>query len=412
MELRPILSALWRHKITTGLIVLEIALSCAIICNLLFLIDARMQRMQRPSGVVENEVLLVKVGGTSASQDNDAAATTQADLVALRTIPGVKAAATASQATFGSAYMSRGVYLDKDAARTILYASSYAGSDELFDVLGLSLAAGRKFNPDEFIELNALETPDSTQGVPAVIITRHMAGTLFPGRSAVGQSIYAWGDQPIRIVGVVERLVRANDAGDAHYEDSMLFPVRIPYIKGGRFLIRVDDPARRAEVLKAAIKILHDGNSRRVVSERDSAPIEQMRDRYYLKDRAMAWLLVAACLGLVVITALGIVGLSSFWVQQRTKQIGVRRALGATRGQILRYFQTENFLLVTVGIALGMLLAYAINQWLMAKYALPRLPLSYLPIGAVTLWLLGQIAVFGPARRAAAVPPAVATRSV
>jgi putative ABC transport system permease protein len=99
-------------------------------------------------------------------------------------------------------------------------------------------------------------------------------------------------------------------------------------------------------------------------------------------------------------------------VQQRTKQIGVRRALGATRGQILRYFQTENFLLATLGIVIGMMLAYGINQLLMGKYELPRLPAIYLPIGAVVLWLLGQLAVFGPARRASAVPPAVATRTV
>ena len=126
----------------------------------------------------------------------------------------------------------------------------------------------------------------------------------------------------------------------------------------------------------------------------------------------MAWLLVAVCIALLVVTALGIVGLASFWVQQRTKQIGVRRALGATRTQILRYFQTENFLLATIGIVLGMLLAYAINQLLMGKYELPRLPLLYLPVGAAVLWLLGQIAVYWPARRAASVPPALATRSV
>ena len=67
--------------------------------------------------------------------------------------------------------------------------------------------------------------------------------------------------------------------------------------------------------------------------------------------------------------------------------------------------------MATIGIVLGMLLAYAINQLLMSKYELPRLPLYYLPIGAVLLWMLGQIAVFGPARKAASVPPAVATRS-
>ncbi|HEY1034782.1 MAG TPA: FtsX-like permease family protein, partial [Pseudoxanthomonas sp.] len=100
-----------------------------------------------------------------------------------------------------------------------------------------------------------------------------------------------------------------------------------------------------------------------------------------------------------------------FWVQQRTKQIGIRRALGATKGQILRYFQTENFLLATLGIVIGMILAYGINQLLMGKYELPRLPLLYLPVGAVLLWLLGQVAVYGPARKAASVPPAVATRT-
>ena len=108
----------------------------------------------------------------------------------------------------------------------------------------------------------------------------------------------------------------------------------------------------------------------------------------------------------------GIVGLASFWVQQRTRQIGIRRALGATRRQILRYFQTENFLLATLGIVIGMVMAYGINMLLMEKYELPRLPALFLPLGAVTLWLLGQIAVLGPALRAASVPPAVATRTV
>jgi putative ABC transport system permease protein len=85
--------------------------------------------------------------------------------------------------------------------------------------------------------------------------------------------------------------------------------------------------------------------------------------------------------------------------------------LGATRGDILRYFQIENFLIVTIGIVAGMILAYAINLMLMTIYELPRLPLGYLPIGAVVLWILGQLAVLAPALRAAAVPPVAAIRS-
>ena len=126
----------------------------------------------------------------------------------------------------------------------------------------------------------------------------------------------------------------------------------------------------------------------------------------------MVYLLAGVALALLIITALGVVGLASFWVQQRTRQIGVRRALGATKGDILRYFQTENFILATLGIVLGMGLAYGINLWLMKTYSVPRLPAEFLPIGAGLLWLLGQIAVLGPALRASMIPPAIATRSV
>ena len=126
----------------------------------------------------------------------------------------------------------------------------------------------------------------------------------------------------------------------------------------------------------------------------------------------MAYLLVIAAVALLVITALGMVGLASFWVQQRTRQIGIRRALGATRGDILRYFQLENFILATAGIVLGMGMAYWMNLFLMDKYEVARLPAEFLPIGALLLWLLGQVAVLGPALRASLIPPAVATRTV
>jgi putative ABC transport system permease protein len=59
-----------------------------------------------------------------------------------------------------------------------------------------------------------------------------------------------------------------------------------------------------------------------------------------------------------------------------------------------------------------MVLAYGINLFLMLHYELPRLPAVYFPVGAIVLWLIGQAAVLGPALRAAAVPPVVATRSV
>jgi len=192
-------------------------------------------------------------------------------------------------------------------------------------------------------------------------------------------------------------------------DQSIILPVRMPYDWGGYYVLRTT-PDQRERVLNDAVKVLEKNSPNRLIIDKKSQ--ELIRSEFFQNDQSMVWLLIAVCIALLVVTALGIVGLASFWVQQRTKQIGVRRALGATRGQVLRYFQTENFLLATAGIVLGMLGAYGINQLLMSSYELPRLPVLYLPIGAVVLWLLGQISVLGPARRAASVPPAVATRTV
>jgi putative ABC transport system permease protein len=101
----------------------------------------------------------------------------------------------------------------------------------------------------------------------------------------------------------------------------------------------------------------------------------------------------------------------SFWVTRRVKQIGTRRALGARRFDIRRYFMVENLIVVGIGVALGVVLTYGFNLWLMQNYDVPRLAWYYLPIGAAVLFVLGQVAVLGPAGRAAAVSPAVATRA-
>ena len=410
MDIRPILTTLRRHKTAAALIVFEIALSCAIICNAVFLISNRLELMNRTSGLAENEIVRVQL--TGINNNKDARAVTQADLAALRGLPGVKAATVSNQVTFGNSSWNSGVSLKQEQPFPNLSATTYFGDEQLIDTLGLNLIAGRRFNSDEYVNYEDFDKLPDDAGVPAAIITKVVAEKLFPGENAVGKNFYSWGSKPIRIVGVVDHLARPNNRGGAaEYEYAVLFPIRVTYEVGGNYLLRVD-PSRRDETLKAAIATLEKNGPTRIILNEYSMTLEQMRRDFYQQDRSMAWLLVAVCIALLVVTALGIVGLASFWVQQRTKQIGVRRALGATRGQVLRYFQTENFLLATLGIVIGMIGAFGINQMLMSSYELPRLPALYLPIGAVVLWALGQVSVLGPARRAAAVPPAVATRSV
>ncbi|MGA7296440.1 MAG: FtsX-like permease family protein [Rhodanobacteraceae bacterium] len=411
MHLAPILSTLRRHKIITILLVLEIALSCAIVCNAVFLITQRLEHMRIPSGVAEDELVQLRLAEITPPPDQYARA--RGDLDLLRRIPGVKAVATSNQAPFAGNYSSNAnVMLSPDQPQATLSAATYFG-ENLVATLGLKLQAGRALNSAEYrnadVVLGALkEGGDGVFPMPTVI-TRSLAERLWPGDSALGKLIYLTPKASFRVVGIVARLARANayDMNTANY--TMIIPLRFGAGEASSYVLRTR-PQDRDRVLKAAAAALVQADPQRVVVHK--ARLDEVHRAFFQDDRAMAGILLGVILALLTVTALGIVGLASFWVAQRRKQIGVRRALGATRRDILQYFQTENLLIVTLGIALGMALAWGVNLWLMQQYETARLPVAYLPIGAIALWLLGQMAVLAPALRASRVPPALATRTV
>jgi putative ABC transport system permease protein len=140
-------------------------------------------------------------------------------------------------------------------------------------------------------------------------------------------------------------------------------------------------------------------------------PYAETRKNIYMGERAVVRILTTVCVLLLAITAFGIVGLTSYWIAQRRRQIGVRRALGARRADILRYFHIENLLIAGMGVACGMALAIAINLWMVRSFEMTRMGLPFVLLGAVTVLLLGQLAVLWPALRAASIPPALATRA-
>lgn len=405
MDLMPILSTLRRHKTAAFLIVLEIALTSTIVCNALHLISTRLTVLNRDTGMPESELIVLAARGTGGKADPDQLAAL--DLQAMRALPGVKSATLVNQMVYGTNSSNSGVALKPGRTEQPLTASHWAGTEGALDTLGMKLLEGRDFKPEEFqagSEINKQTKPVVGQ----VIINRKMADKLWPGQAALGKAIYVYGDAPSIVIGVVEQLSHpypGKTERDSGY--SMLFPIR-PTFRGGSYVLRVDS-AQRDALLKAATAVIDRNDSSRIVNT--AKRLDEMRATFYAQDRSMVWLLGGVCVALMVVTAFGIVGLASFWVQQRTRMIGTRRALGATRGQILRYFQMENFLLATVGITLGMAGAMALSLVLMKNYELPRLPLAYLPVGAIALWALGQLAVLAPARRAAALPPVAALRS-
>jgi putative ABC transport system permease protein len=132
----------------------------------------------------------------------------------------------------------------------------------------------------------------------------------------------------------------------------------------------------------------------------------------YAGDSLMAVTLSVVTGLVLVFSALGIFGLATFNVNTRTRQIGTRRAVGARRRDIVRYFMTENWLVTTLGVVVGCCLALAAGYWLSTEYNMPRLDLYFLVGGVLGLWVVGQFAAWQPSLKAAKVSPAMATRNV
>ncbi|MGH8126087.1 MAG: ABC transporter permease [Rhodanobacteraceae bacterium] len=410
MDILPILKALRRHKVIIWLLMLEIALTCAIVCNGVFLIVQRMQHMDMPSGVAEHDLVLIRQAPIKPPPDRYARA--REDLAALQQIPGVQAVGMANQVPFGGSSSNANVMLSPTQPHRTLNAATYF-SENLVRTFGLRLIAGRKLQPGDYVDADVVIrglSGGSDRGFPMpTVISKALAQRLWPGESPLGKLFWLTPKASLRVVGVVATLARANAYDIATAQYSMIIPVRMGADKDEFYVLRTH-PQDRQRVRAAAITALKRADPERVIAHVQT--FDEVRGVYFQDDRAMAGMLVGVILAVLLITGLGIVGLASFWVAQRRKQIGIRRALGATRADILRYFQTENFLIVTFGIVVGMLLAYGLSLLLMQHYEMAHLPLAYLPIGAVALWLIGQLAVLGPALRAAAVPPVVATRSV
>lgn len=403
VSLPPIVASLTRHKLTALLLMLQVSFTFAIVCNVAFMIVDRVQQLRQPSGVAENE--LVSIDSTDLDENAQPLVRHDTDLAALRTIAGVKSAAAVDALPFNHHDWSNGIALVRDGHAPAV-ASTFNGTPGELATLGLHLVAGRDFFPNEYVPLGSAHDWSGIDQVPVAIVTRALAEKLFPGQNPLGKAIYP-DEKPVRIVGVIDHLLRpqAHESTDNDYVT--LFPM-LPDANDVTYVLRTD-PQDRERILKQAADVLNHLHANRIL--RHAQTFEQLRADFFHRNRTMIALLVAAAVGLLIVTALGIAGLASFWVQQRRRSIGIRRAVGATRGDVLRYFQLENFLIVSTGVALGALLAYGLNMLLMQQYEQPRLPMLYPAIGAFALWLLGQLAVLGPALRAASVPPVVATRA-
>lgn len=404
LHVRPILSALMRNRTGAVLVAMQVAIALAVLVNALYIVVQRAEKMRRPTGIdVDNVMVIASAGFTDRFQT---VPSIQEDLGWLRSLPGVVAASVT-----GAIPLSDGGSNQPLVTTPGAHGNEYYNSLEIdehgLEALGLHLVAGRNFTHAEIGP--PLTKTDASRFVPQIIVSRVLAERLFPHQNPIGQRVYDYLDQSATIIGVVDPVMGCFPSND--HPDWVFFMPRYPFAFGGSliYLVRTQ-PGQRAALMRVVEEHLAKSNPDRVIDW--VRPLNYFRDLTYLSDRAMEIYLITVTALLIAVTCLGIFALATFNVSTRTKQIGTRRAVGARRRDIVRYFLVENGLITTAGVIVGCALALGAGYWLSIEYALPRLNLYFLVGGVLLLWGIGQLAAWQPARRAAAVSPSVATRTV
>ncbi len=400
MEIRPILSAMMRNRSGVLLVGLQIAITLAVAANAAFIIQQRLEKIGRPSGVDAANMFYVYSYGYSPSYDSKP--TLAADLDTLRRLPGVLAASSTNGMLLSGGGSANSYQASANTKAPQIPGNYFEIGEQGLNALGVKLVAGRNFRADE-LTYSGLDNLFPKQ----IIVTRTMAKALFGDERVVGRLVYSPTGDAAEIIGVTQNMM-GSWVDNRHPENVVFHPI---LQRGARltYMVRTE-PGRRDELMARAEKALSKpGDGRFVVWVHSQE--HYIKNSYRSDRRMVVFLWTMICL-MVGVTALGIVGLATFLVNARRKQIGTRRAIGARRIDIVRYFMVENGLLTAFGVIAGAGLSFLFSYWLSNMFALPPLKLRFVLWGIAALLLLGQMAVFIPARRAAAVPPALATRTV
>lgn len=403
-EIGPIFRALMRNKVGAILIAIQIAVTMTIIVNSIFIIIERSKLMQRESGIDDANSFYIT--NTGFGDEFDSKATTIADLELIRNTPGVIDAVQINAIPNSGSGWSMSFQTEPGENKEDQGAAIYMVDEHATKALDIEVIAGEDFTPADvrWRENGTRDWPDT------VLITKVLAESLFPDtawQEAVGKTMYISQSEPMIIKGIVDK-IQAPWVGWSDLEHSVLTP-EITQFSSTRYFIRTQ-PGERDRLMPEIEEALASANKQRII--RGLRSVEETRERSYRGDAAMIKILSTTMVILTIVTALGIVGLASFSVNRRKKQIGTRRALGASQSAIVRYFMLENFLISSVGVIIGAVLTIGLNMVLVNVFSLPSLDWYFVPAGMLVLWLVGQIAVFGPAKKAANIPPALATRTV
>lgn len=399
-EIGPIFNALRRSKAGALMLLFQIAITTAIVSNAAFIIYDRLTYLNQDTGYPEEEIFHFRI--SSFGEDVNYNQRNELDAALIRNIPGVISANAINAVPLTGSGSSSSFRVVPEPEEGINVNAAYLNADHnVMETLGLSVIAGRKFTPEDVV---ITEAPNELASVG--IISKAFAEAAFPEEDALGKTLYS-GVDPFKVIGIVEHMtspwMRSQNANNV---------VLFPYVNGQarqRFIVRTH-PGERNAIMGQIEDLLLAQDNQRVISSMEG--LDKAKADYNASDTLMLRMLVVLIVVLVAVTALGNFGLTMFNISKRTKQIGTRRAIGARKSDIVRYFLLENTIVSGAGLILGCIGAIVFAQQLMELYSLPALDYSYVIYTAAFVLLISLLAVIVPAIKAANISPSIATRTI
>ncbi len=391
------------HRARSALVVAELALALVLLAGAGLLIKSFLLLQQVEPGFNTSNVLTfeVNVGGQRYNTPEKRAGAYQNFTQAIKAVPGVQTAAAVSALPLdgGGFYLGR-VFLLEGAAEPPAGPDTRGSwnvvTPDYFNAMDIGLLKGRLFTDH-----------DDAQTTPVIIVSETFARRMFPNEDPLGKRIRSWRDEnKLReIVGVVR------DVKYGGLDDDPSSLVYIPHRQDSwgslTMIVRTaGDPAAMTSSVRQAFRAVD-----------KEAPISNVQTMQKVwtdstaRQRFGAWLLAAFASLALCLAGVGIYGVMSHAVAQRTQEIGVRMALGARGADVLKLILRRGMALTLPGIALGLLAALALTRLMKSLLfgVSATDPLTFVVVAAL-LTAVALVACWIPARRATKVDPMIALR--
>lgn len=404
MNIKALFKSLLLRKFTTGLLILQLAITLGLLVNSTILAFDTKGKVSQSTGLDNDNILIISSQPTSGNyRDLDYfRSIASQDIAKLSQLPGVNSVSVMNQLPVASRGMLSNIYdvdnPEQEKTDKYLKDIKYIITQEhLAQAMGLTLLEGRFLIKDDQLDFGSEETRN-------IVITESLKRALYGDDSAIGQETNNG-----FIVGVVKDIILdPTFPSDKQY--GLFANTIMEYIFVGRFYVLNVEPHQMAKVRSQVSETILG-----VQAERDIFRVFTMQEhlnRFYRDDKGLADLFLLLCGLMLFITAISSYAYSQFHISRQQKYIGIRRALGARKKDILYYVLTENWLVYGLGCLLGVMVAFGFNILLSQYISLskPDIVLFLLAIGVI--FISGTVATWFPAVRTSNIPPVIATKTV